>query len=101
MTTTKTTSYTKNQNDAKVIADTLKPLVKENMAVSNVIEIGAGYVLGLCTKNEKGYIPTLFRYTSENYELSKRIADEVNSLLFPKRDVVDTYKIVLSTMTFN
>lgn len=76
-------------------------VLSENQAlvccINNEKTDGLGYLLGIATEKERGYIPTFYILGTHNYDEANNWVDIANQYLF-KRPKQETFKIVLSSM---
>lgn len=61
--------------------------------------LDSGYILGIATKNEKGYKKTWYNLKESNYNKANNWIKEANKMLFPDRTEKENFKIDLLEKT--
>lgn len=86
---------------AEYIASNYDDLLNNDQALVTCINNEAtnhkGYLLGIATRNERGYMPTLYILNEHNYDVANKWVEEANDIIFD-RDKKETMKIILSSL---
>jgi hypothetical protein len=86
---------------AEYLTEQYKNVLNDNQAlvccINNEATKNLGYLLGVATQNEKGYIPTFIILETHNYELANTWVQKANEMIFD-RDPKESAKIVFSSM---